>query len=369
VYSNELYQHRKQILDELMGSIQPDVVIIDIFNSTDFLALYEYRSTVRLLFCNPMLSTYRVGNIPIVSEGAWPTANPPITKPATFNIKRFVSNPRAELYQAAMRYQWRKLQQIVGLSAENEVIETPFTRLFTSVPELILAPLEFELSPDVRQSNQHYLGLSVREQRIDTELDPNFAKQWPTILARKQAGERLIYCSFGTFYQGPDRTLLTFIENLLDVVSQLENVQQICSVNRLVIETVRAWHRQPDNVHFFSRVSQLQILQQADVFITHGGLGSVKESMYYGVPMLVYPLDPHYDQPGNALKVEHHGLGLRGDFHNERVTNLEVKLRKLLNDRSFKVHIQQFKPKTEAIQTRQAIIQLLTDSHYEVESR
>lgn len=316
-----------------------------------------------------MLSTYRVGNFPIVSESEWPQQMPPVEKLTAFSMSRFLKKPRAELYQAAMRYQWRTLQQLVGLSAEHKVIQTPYTRLFANVPELLLAPLELEVSPDVRQPNQHYLGLCIRDGRTDTELDPNFAQRWLDIVARKQAGDQIIYCSFGTFYTGPDRTLLTFIENLLTVVSELANVQLICSVNPLVIETVRAWHRPSDRVHLFSRVPQLAVLQQADVFITHGGLGSIKESIYYGVPMLVYPLDPHYDQPGNALKVAHHGLGLRGVFHTERATDLRDKLHRLLNDGSFTDRIRQFKRETEAISTQQIIKHILTDTHHEANAR
>ena len=296
VYTNELYRHRKEVIDELMSQLQPDVVIIDIFNSTDFLALYAYRSTVRLLFCNPMLSTYRVGNLPIVSEGEWPKTVPSETKPQTFSVRRFIRNPRAELYQAALRTQWQKLQQTVGLLDEHKVIKTPFTRLFANVPELVLAPLEFELSSDVRQPNQHYLGLCIREQRTDTELDPDFAQQWPIILARKQAGKRIIYCSFGTFYTGSDKALLDFVTNLLEVVAGIAKVQLICSVNSLVVETLKARQATVSNIHFFKRVPQLTVLKVADLHITHGGFGSVKESILYGVPMLVYPLDLHYDQ-------------------------------------------------------------------------
>lgn len=339
VYTNDVYYHRKQAMDELMNRLQPDLVIIDVFNSTDFLALYTYRSKVGLFFYNPMLSTYRVGNFPIVSESVWPRHESTTKKPATFTLKRFIRNPRDELYQAAMRHQWRALQKIVGLSTENKVMETPFTRLFADVPELLLAPLGFELSPEVRQPNQLYLGLCIRDSRIDTELDPDFAQQWAVILAQKQADTRLIYCSFGTFYTGSNRVLLTFIENLLEVVSLLDNVQLICSVNRLVIETIQAKHQYCNNVYFFSRVPQLQVLQQADVFITHGGLGSIKESIYYGVPMLVYPLDPHYDQNGNALKVEYHGIGLRGIFEYERSTQLKSKLEQLFSDTTFKKNI------------------------------
>ena len=343
VCANELYWQRKQELDELLARIKPAVVIIDIFSSTDFLALYHHRATVRLLFCNPMPSTYRVGSLPVVSEASWPAAPPPPRPPAKLNWRNALRNPRAELYQGALRYQLMKLKQLVGLAAEHQLIDTPFARLFANVPELILAPAEFELSPAVRQPQQHYLGLSIRETRTDTELDAEFARQWPGLLARRRAGQRLIYCSFGTFYTGSNKALLDFVTNLLEAIGTVPDVQLVCSVNNLVVETLRARHAALPNVHFFRRVPQLTVLKSADVHITHGGLGSVKESIHYGVPMLVYPLDAHYDQPGNGLKVEHHGLGLRGDFQWERAANLKAKLLRLLDDAAFRANVARFR--------------------------
>lgn len=342
VYTNELYRHRKQTVDELMTRIQPDAVIIDVFSSTDFLALYDYRSTVRLLFCNPMLSTYRVGSLPIVSEGGWPRTAQADENPAKFSLKRFITNPRAELYGAALRYQLKELLKPIELSSEHRLIKTPFTRLFENVPELLLAPLEFELSPDVRKPYQHYLGLCIREQRIDTELDADFARQWPSILSKRQLGERIIYCSFGTFYTGSDKALLDLVTNLLEAIADIPNVQLVCSVHSLVIETLKSRQASVPNVHFFKRVPQLTVLEAADVHITHGGLGSVKESILYGVPMLVYPLDLHYDQNGNGLKVEHHGLGLRGEFSWERTVTMKDKISRLLNDDTFRMNISHF---------------------------
>ena len=311
-----------------------------------------------------MLSTYRVGNLPIVSEGKWQKTVPSDSEPQTFSIRRFIRSPRAELYQVALRAQWQKLEQTVGLLEKHKVIKTPFTRLFANVPELVLAPLEFELSPDVRQPNQHYLGLCIREQRIDTELDLDFAGQWPMILARKQAGERIVYCSFGTFYTGSDRALLDFVTNLLEAIADIANVQLICSVNSLVVETLKAQQATVANVHFFKRVPQLDVLKVADLHITHGGLGSVKESILHGVPMLVYPLDFHYDQNGNSLKVEHHGLGLRGAFSWERTTTMSQKIAQLLDDDAFQGTVSQFR-KTCAVQyasnnVRNRLAELLT---------
>lgn len=126
------------------------------------------------------------------------------------------------------------------------------TQVIANVPELILAPLEFEFAPEIRKPNQHYLGLCMREHRQDTELDPVFEQAWETIVAQKQDEKRLIYCSFGTFHEGANATLLRFVTNLLEVVNELPNVHLVCSVNKYVIETLRARKLLTDRTHFLA---------------------------------------------------------------------------------------------------------------------
>lgn len=45
----------------------------------------------------------------------------------------------------------------------------------------------------------------------------------------------------------------------------------------------------PANVRAFNFVPQFTVLQRARLFITHGGMNSVSEGLYLGVPLLVYP--------------------------------------------------------------------------------
>jgi MGT family glycosyltransferase len=59
-------------------------------------------------------------------------------------------------------------------------------------------------------------------------------------------------------------------------------------------------------------VPQLALLDRASVMITHGGLGTVKECIVRGVPMVVFP--SMYDQPDNARRIVHHRLGTWGDL-------------------------------------------------------
>lgn len=52
---------------------------------------------------------------------------------------------------------------------------------------------------------------------------------------------------------------------------------------------------------------QLGLLKKAAVMVNHGGTNSVKECIYFGVPMVAIPLQ--YDQPDIGRLVEAHGVG------------------------------------------------------------
>ena len=63
----------------------------------------------------------------------------------------------------------------------------------------------------------------------------------------------------------------------------------------------------PDHVVARPSVPQLDVLQQAAVFVTHGGMNSVMESLWFGVPMVVVP--QMAEQAMTARRVEELGLG------------------------------------------------------------
>ena len=84
----------------------------------------------------------------------------------------------------------------------------------------------------------------------------------------------------------------------------------------------------PDNIYARSFVSQLDILKHADLFITHGGMNSVSEAMYFGTPMLVIPL--LNDQPINAAQVERLKIGRKISFFPLSSNDLYVNAMELL---------------------------------------
>jgi MGT family glycosyltransferase len=81
----------------------------------------------------------------------------------------------------------------------------------------------------------------------------------------------------------------------------------------------------PSNFIVRSYVPQLEILQRVDAFITHGGMNSVHEGLYYGVPEVVVP--HQMEQLLNAKRVAETGTGvmLGNQYPYGRVTAAELR--------------------------------------------
>jgi MGT family glycosyltransferase len=86
---------------------------------------------------------------------------------------------------------------------------------------------------------------------------------------------------------------------------------------RLVLATGKARADElgvaPDWVRLRESVPQPAVLRLANAFVTHAGMGSCTEGLWYGVPMVALP--QAVDQPANAAQLEAIGVGrqLRAD--------------------------------------------------------
>lgn len=350
IRTDEVYAYRKEELRHIMETTNPAGVFIDIFNSTDLISMYKDYAHIPALFVNPMLSTYRINGYPAVMEGFRTTGTeiPPSPGKPRLSWKTYFQNPFGALVSMLYKKQYQRLMQTSGIAnAHPQAKDGTCATLFENVPECVLAPLELEFSPGIRKLSQIYVGLSISDCRKDTELDESFEHRFKAIVKAKEAGKRVVYCTFGTFYQGADRPLLDFLRRLLDALEEVPDLEVLLSVNRFITETLHHQRQLPPHIHMFTRVPQLRVLAVTDLFITHGGLGSVKESIHFGVPMLVYPLDLRYDQDGNGLKVEYHGLGLRGEFNRERMQDMKEKIAVLLNHPVYRANTEAFRQKVQ----------------------
>lgn len=67
--------------------------------------------------------------------------------------------------------------------------------------------------------------------------------------------------------------------------------------------------KMPENIYAYSFVPQIEVLEHADVFLTHCGMNSVNEALCAGVPMVTMPFVN--DQLENAKQIVDLGLGRR----------------------------------------------------------
>lgn len=65
----------------------------------------------------------------------------------------------------------------------------------------------------------------------------------------------------------------------------------------------------PQSFSIHPYVNQLEVLADTDVFLTHCGMNSVNESLYYGVPMVLFP--QHSEENAVAIRTEQLGAGFR----------------------------------------------------------
>ena len=90
----------------------------------------------------------------------------------------------------------------------------------------------------------------------------------------------------------------------------------------------------PKNFKLYNYVPQLEVLQHADVFVTHGGMNSSSEALYYGVPLVVIPVTG--DQPFVAKRLTEVGAGIRLN-RNELTSELLCEtVKKVMDDVTFK---------------------------------
>ena len=167
------------------------------------------------------------------------------------------------------------------------------------VREIILCPIEFEIPSAANSLLDHgrmaFAEPSLFEKRNPVEFPWN----------RLKPDRLLVLCSFGTqTLRYPDRERA--LHSVLEAMAQLPQCQLVLS-GKPASRDIRDMLQRCTDAIVAPVIPQIGILRCASLFITHGGMGGLKEAVMNGVPILVVPFD--LDQPRNAKRVVHHRLG------------------------------------------------------------
>jgi MGT family glycosyltransferase len=97
----------------------------------------------------------------------------------------------------------------------------------------------------------------------------------------------------------------------------------------------------PANFIVATRVPQLDILSRVSLFISHGGMNSTMESLYYGVPLVVIPQIS--EQRATAQRVQELGLGSALDRETVTADELSEVVAQVAHDPSFRMRTQEMR--------------------------
>lgn len=345
-----IYISRQEEIQNLVERVKPAIIFVDQKISSDFVILYPLikRYKFKVVFIQTMLNTYKNDfNVPITCK----------LLPSN-NLRNFLVWKLYQLQKDTNRI----LEYLLYWGYDNESLilrklkanNVPFqfwkNKLnffqfsFKSITELILAPEELEFSIGGKHEHQFYIGSSLFLKR--REVASEFFLETLTMIQQKvnQSGCKLIYCSFGTLYYYKNKLTLyvNFLKKLVEIAKKRRQYIFVISADDKVVSLINDSDNNLDNLFIFNLVDQIRLLESCHLFISAGGLNSIKESIYFNTPLLIYPWNHTCDNHSNAAKVEYHGLGLKGHLASDNETDILQKIDKLIEDCIFRQNIINF---------------------------
>ena len=190
---------------------------------------------------------------------------------------------------------------------------------------------EFQPDKDQIKGNHKFVGFcfkeDVRSLKVQDEKLNSVISSFPNINPiqqddfrniRQSRKYKLIYASLGTVFNNKENAFVTMIESF-SCLKDLHKYKMIIALGERMLERFQEKIKRneikvPENVTLAAFTPQVEILKKADVFITHCGMGSANEAIYYAVPTVCIPIA--VDQHSVAKRVaDELGLGIRLDLN------------------------------------------------------
>ncbi len=201
----------------------------------------------------------------------------------------------------------RKLEAKYGVAASN------FLQAMMNVEGLNIVYTSRLLQPHAQEFDEtrfKFVGPSIAERSGDPDAADYATMERP-----------LIYVSLGTIWKDE-----AAVNAVIDALAGLPYT--------LVVSSPDSRDHHPDNSRIIvkSHINQLEVLKYADVFITHGGMNSVSEALYRGVPMCVHPFQAEQEQVASRV------LELRCGVRIKRFGGEDIRraVATVLRDRTYK---------------------------------
>ncbi|MFN6515457.1 MAG: glycosyltransferase [Nostoc sp. CreGUA01] len=201
---------------------------------------------------------------------------------------------------------------------------------------------EWNLPPHFT-ANEDYSPLAqISQQPAELEFPRQNLPQWfhftgpyhsqtgrevPDFPYEKLTGQPLIYASMGTV----QNRLLGIFKSIAEACNDLDAQVVISLGGSTSPESLGSL---PGNPLVVGYAPQLELLQKANLTITHAGMNTTLESLNNGVPMVAIPVAN--DQPGIAARIAWAGAGEGVPLSSVNVPKLRTAIQKVLTEDSYK---------------------------------
>ena len=164
----------------------------------------------------------------------------------------------------------------------------------------------FQPYADSFSDRYHFIGPSIR----------------PIVEPIPKTAERTVYISMGTVNQNRE-----FYRNCIHALGETD-WQVIISMGT----NTEHFDNLPENIQIYETVDQMAVLSIADAFITHCGMNSASEGLFYQVPLVLFPQTP--EQGAVAKRTEELGAGIMLESISEE--NILHALTEVLTNQTYK---------------------------------
>jgi len=149
---------------------------------------------------------------------------------------------------------------------------------------VVYTSMQFQPCAETFSEKYVFVGPSIRKLSYEVE----------------KPSKKTLYISLGTV----NNQEVSFFKNCMEALKDSE-WEVIMSVGEIV--NIDDLGEIPSNFRVHKSVNQMEVLQQVDAFITHCGMNSVNEALYYEVPLVLFPQTN--EQGGVAYRVNELGAG------------------------------------------------------------
>lgn len=181
---------------------------------------------------------------------------------------------------------------------------------------LVFLPREFQPAVETFDHRFRFLGPMIREHSAD---------EW----APSDPDRDVLYISLGTMFNRDER----FFKLCLDAFAD-SRWHVVLSAGKHGASELGVI---PPNIEVHARAPQLAVLRHASAHLTHGGMGSIMESLAAGVPLVTVP--QMAEQESNAARVVDLGLGERVDPDAVTATMLRESVDRVAGDEVMRTNV------------------------------